>query len=140
VSDLDAEDFIIQRNSYSCGPIALMNARMWQGHEIDYAKHYLDFEKLCCCHPVTGTKAFCFDKAAKDFGYAAIKFADIERELKAKQAVLIQFWLDEEEDYHYAMMVWQTDKRYLVINYDGFSHRWVDKNIGIIRAWGVTRQ
>lgn len=133
----DLEDFFIQRNSFSCGPIALMNARVWEGHKLDYEKHYLDFEKLCCCHPKTGTKASCFSQAAQGFGYVPLHYDDIDKALKRRKSVLLQFWLPEEMDYHYALAVWQTEHLFFILNYDGYNHKWVSKDLVIIRAWRV---
>lgn len=61
-----------QRDKFSCGPVAIMNAVKWTGSECTYAKRIGLFRDLCLCRPVSrepdrlgGTSHANFDQALR---------------------------------------------------------------------------
>ncbi len=54
-----------QRDKFSCGPVAIMNAVKWTGSECTYAKRIGLFQDLCLCKLSGGTWHRNFDQALR---------------------------------------------------------------------------
>ena len=48
--------WIKQRNSYSCGPVAMLNVLKWAGLDVSYNQHFEEWSEHCRCDE-TGTNA-----------------------------------------------------------------------------------
>jgi hypothetical protein len=107
--------YVRQRDRYSCGPIAIINAIKWAGKS---ASIWQDFEAVtqdCKCVPPGGTKHADFDHALRKHsrGFRAKRriqpsFTSIERYLRMpRSAVIVNYAYDRDgvRGAHYALFI-----------------------------------
>jgi len=99
-----------QRNRYSCGPIAIINALKWAGKPASLAKYFDRFRRWCKCgyyerqiRQYVGTHRRNFDAALRRAGrnlfrvryLAQPRLEQIDRHLEAGGAVILNYyWRD----------------------------------------------
>jgi hypothetical protein len=117
--------YIVQRDSYRCGPVAILNALRWAGADVTYKGMIGRLTQMCECKLPKGTKYRPFTKTLRKLGkeWFDIKLVVeptlgvIEDALRAKKAMIWNF--KHERGRHYAMIVAmsETAKTFSVANY-----------------------
>lgn len=89
-----------QRDNFSCGPVAILNALIWSGIKLSY-KYTKGIGYMCNCEPIQGTHPILFgqtlQKFEKDFGLFKVKkvyrpkLKQIEKHLKRGEIVIINY-------------------------------------------------
>lgn len=115
--------YVKQRDSYSCGPIALLNILKWSGLRKTY-KDLPILQKECKCN--NGTWPEDLQKAVKkysnlkSFSRRKPSILKIDQHLKRHGAViLVCYWSDEwdeEIEGHFITIVGCKDKEYVCLN------------------------
>ena len=115
--------WVRQRDSYSCGPVSVINVLKWKQYPITYAS-LPALRKLCKCHPATGTDKEDLEAALRVLG---IRFKrtmgptmkEIDQHLSKGGVVLINYCITVG---HYALCVGRSNKTYTMVNaYDDFT-------------------
>ena len=107
--------FTKQRDRYSCGPVAILNALRWAGMDARY-EDYIDILRIVCqCEVGEGTNPADFDKALRFLATAIFRvrrvhrprLGDIERHLREDGAVVINYLLNQAGVWsrHFALLV-----------------------------------
>jgi len=60
--------YLRQRDQFTCGPVAIMNAIRWAGGEARYEDKFDDYVERCRCVPPWGTKHGAFDRVLREEG------------------------------------------------------------------------
>ena len=116
--------FIKQRDEYSCGPVAIVNALKWAGIKATYA-HVKKYKRICKTEEDMGTTLFAIHEtlaATKVFKIVRLYNPPIKRideHIDGGGAVLFgSTKIKTEESYegHYALIVSRSQKRYGVCN------------------------
>lgn len=71
--------FTKQRDRYSCGPVAILNALRWSGMDAPYKELIDIFQKVCNCEPGRGTNHSDFDRALRFFGTDLFRVRRVQR-------------------------------------------------------------
>ncbi len=124
--------YIIQMDQFSCGPIAFINAKKWQGFKVSYNSDYRKIRKLCHCEPPNGTPEKYQKKIAKKFGFRRLfkpTVRKIDKLLLAGYAIQMRslYYKDEEFHGHLYVITRRTERSFYCINYSNIGHRWVLK-------------
>jgi hypothetical protein len=133
--------FIKQRDNYSCGPVAIVNALKWAGVRATYA-HVTLYSILCETEKDIGTqisalhKALTLTKAFKVVRLYNPSIKRIDEHVDGGGAVLFaSTTVLTEEDYegHYALIVSRSPKKFGICNLDtsGNSYRAYPRNLFI---------
>lgn len=91
--------FTKQRDRYSCGPVAILNALRWSGTDAPYEDLIDILQKVCNCEPGRGTNHTDFDAALRFFGTDLFRvrrvhrpcLSTIEEHLQADGAVILNY-------------------------------------------------
>ena len=104
-----------QRDEFSCGPIAILNALIWAGADAAHDKCYAWLRELCDCTPPNGTQYAPFERALKSAGQEIFQVRKIMRpsmstiddHLQSGQALVLNYlWKTPTElQRHYVLMV-----------------------------------
>jgi len=111
--------YLRQKDGYSCGPIALMNAIKWSGRKALYTD-LKKFQRLCECTARRGCDRISLCKTLRKF-FINVKQTiipkkrDIDQWLKLGNVVLLQYYWAKNRS-HFALIVEKTDKTYRCIN------------------------
>lgn len=137
-------NYIKQKDTYSCGPIAVMNARIFQGHDTGVSLE--DYSAMINCKPPDGTKIKDFCSAMVDFGFTRIYKPTLDKLneiLDRGDAVIINHG---DKRRHYSLIISRTPSAYSIVNhYCGAtitpiknakfkSDVWRDPKIWVVRA------
>lgn len=57
--------YLHQRDHYSCGPVAIINAIKWAGGRATRSKHLTGLQEMCDCGADRGTSWFNFDRVLR---------------------------------------------------------------------------
>lgn len=137
--------YVKQRETYSCGPVAIMNVCKWAGEQFAYQEAFKPLRRLCACSTKKGTKHAAFDKAlrtmAKRVGGLRVrrvhrpKLGQMEKHLRLGGAVVLNFrWKTEVEDYrHFSLLTeiadWDLNFFRIVNNYQsGPAAIWISRS------------
>lgn len=137
--------YVKQRDRYSCGPVAIINALKWAGYPASYDSiKYL--RRLCKCKPYsyeedwTGTRSGDFTAAIIKAGHAKAFYCQyalqpsvetVRAHLDSGGAVVVLVLMGE--DAHYALFVGHCPGHILGINYD-FKHAVIDMSTNSLRS------
>jgi len=123
--------YVKQRDKYSCGPIAILNAIKWSGIKATYSSHFKRVSKLsnsgiCGIDNHDITKALNNYKKLKYRIKKHITVEELEKHLiKGGSAIVgYDFRIDGEDVGHYSFIAGKKDRRFVIINH------FVDKKIG----------
>lgn len=91
--------FTKQRDRYSCGPVAILNALRWCGMDAPYKEVIDILQKVCNCEPGRGTNHPDFDQALRFFGtdlfrvrrVSRPRLAEIEEHLREDGCVILNY-------------------------------------------------
>lgn len=118
--------FLRQRDQYSCGPIAILNALKWAGLQLTYKDNFKQIKKLCKTTASWGTTpeniTNVLSKYTEHLNFeikALITLKDIERHLKKGGAVILEYWFKENLDIydgHYVFIFQIFGKDFVVAN------------------------
>lgn len=128
-----ASRWIRQRNSYTCGPVAIMNLLKWLGEKVIYAKDF-EYWKNKCKTQKYGTSLCDFVKVL--YKIEGIKISPrnvpnigvLDEALLQGRAIVMKSAYIEKGIYigHYYLITETTDKSYYCINLND-KHGWVSK-------------
>lgn len=122
---------LLQRNSFSCGPIALMNAELIRGKRISYRKHYTVYRDLLNCNFLTGTSWKQFDRLCGVLGY---------RMTYSRSGPILAQQKLADGHYHYCVLTDCQKYGAYIINSANFKHEYISGDHfwgSIIRAWQI---
>lgn len=108
-------NYIKQTDTFSCGPIAIANARIFQGHLKASVEFYSDFVK---CKPPNGTKISNFWGLARNLGYTRIYSPTLDKLhaiLDRGDAVIINH--GDKKRRHYSLIIDRTSVSYGIVNH-----------------------
>lgn len=107
-------NYIKQKDTHSCGPIALINAQIFQGKP----HHSLELMSLSCnCEFPHGTKIKDFSNVAKKLKYTRVYRPTIEKLndiLDRDYAVIINHG---DKRRHYSLIISRTNNAYNIVNH-----------------------
>lgn len=91
--------YVKQKDSFRCGPVAILNALKWAGIKVSYDSFINCLTLLCLCTPSRGTKHGDFDLILRGVGegYYTVKriyrpkLNQIEKHLKSGGAVILNY-------------------------------------------------
>jgi len=99
--------YVKQQNSYSCGPIAVLNSLKWAGAAVTYAYHYSQLVKDCRSRSEEadddGTSVGNFDRVLRKYSadFFTVRkprictFEEFEAHLLEGGAAVLRFWHNE---------------------------------------------
>lgn len=117
--------FLRQRDEYSCGPIAVLNALKWAGLSLTYKQNFKEIKELCKTTKSWGTtpsnitnvlsqyiEYICFE--VKEL----ITLKDIEKHIKHGGALILEYWFkdDLEFDGHYVFILEKDEDSFIIAN------------------------
>lgn len=108
-------NYIKQTDTYSCGPIAVMNARIFQGHTPQFTLE--QYSKMMNCTPPDGTKIIDFCESMYDFGFTRVYTPTIEKLnaiLDGGDAVIINHG---DKRRHYSLIIGRSATKYDIVNH-----------------------
>ncbi len=110
--------YIKQKDTYSCGPIAVMNARIFQGVDLNIIGLSLeDYSKMMNCKPPDGTKIGEFCESMVHFGFTRIYKPTIDKlngVLDNGDAVIINHG---DKRRHYSLIISRVNNAYNIVNH-----------------------
>lgn len=92
-----------QRNYFSCGPVALLNALKWRGDKATYDSHYKKLVKECKTTR-DGTESAHFEKILGRYKFEFTKsrlYKDVQVHMRNGGAMILSH-LDSENDWHFS--------------------------------------
>jgi len=125
--------WIKQRNSYSCGPVALMNLLKWLGQPVNYDKDYPEMFAKCKCNK-EGTQLRNFVKVLYEIEDIKItprtvpNIWVIDEALSQNRAVILKTAYKEnyELEGHFFLITEKTEKSFFCVNLAS-KHGWASK-------------
>lgn len=118
--------FAKQRNTYSCGPVAIINALKWAGRNITYIKHFKKIKKLCYTTSEYGTTPDGITNALEHYKkYISferkelITLREIDQHLSEGGALILEYWFKEcgnNYDGHYSFIFRMNEKDFIAVN------------------------
>lgn len=107
-------NYIKQKDTYSCGPIALINAQIFQGK----THHSLELMNIICgCEFPHGTKIRNFSNAAKKLKYIRLYKPTLDKLneiLDRGDAAIINHG---DKRRHYSLIISRTNNAYSIVNH-----------------------
>lgn len=119
--------YVAQRNLYSCGPIAIINALKWAGQNVTYKKYYKKLIRKTKC-TYSGTHDLNISVALFDYVNSFNKIEwlveptikDINKHLSSGGAAIISYDLlsneVKERECHFLLVVKKEKEYYHVVN------------------------
>lgn len=125
--------FLKQRNSYSCGVIALLNAERIRGKKITYSKDYKIYRDLLNCTEDSGTRWEQFNRLCHVLGF---KYSET---YKGQAPLIIQQCSFTGSCHYCVILKYSKDLQVAyVLNTENFKHEWVDSlRLNVHRAWQI---
>jgi len=123
--------YIKQKDTYSCGPVALINALKWAGFKYTY-KDLKRFQRLCKCTYPNGCSWNDFTSAIRSMSKLMTTtrknwpgILDINNHLREGGIIVLSYRLDPLDNSHYLLIVDYdpAKKEYTVVNKDGGEKR-----------------
>lgn len=117
--------FVKQKDQYSCGPIAIMNALKWAGLPATYRTHFHKIRSLCKTTMSWGTTpdnmTMALLKHSKYLNFTTkslVTLKEIEKHLDAGGAVILEYWFKDEKDYdgHYVFIFREHGHDFMAVN------------------------
>lgn len=117
--------YVKQRNTYSCGVIAVINALKWAGYNFTYDQLYNVLSEVLQTNSEIGTEEKYLDKVLKLFGskvfsvthVKSINFKQLNKEIEEGHAVILLTHTDDhDKDMHYFLVIGKQDKKFIAIN------------------------
>lgn len=117
--------FIRQRDQYSCGPIAILNALKWTGISITYRSHFKKIKTLCKTTMNWGTTPENITKVLLDYSEhlnfeikELVTLKSIDKHLKAGGALILEYWFNEDGIYdgHYVFIFQRDGHDFITVN------------------------
>ena len=119
--------YVRQRDQYSCGPIAIMNALKWAGLSATYRTHFHKIRSLCKTTMSWGTTpknmTVTLEKYSKCLSFTTkslVTLKEIDKHLAAGGAVILEYWfLDDEMGYydgHYVFVFREREHNFIIVN------------------------
>lgn len=110
-----------QRDTFSCGPTAIVNAIKWAGYSCPAREFKKIFKKRTGCTRLRGTDPWILEQTLKRVPELSIQYVlnvpnlrDIDEELKKGRSVLLRYF--HSHGGHYTLIVGRTKKFYVVVN------------------------
>lgn len=124
--------FIKQKDQYSCGPIAIMNALKWAGLHTTYKTHFYKIKSLCKTTILWGTTpdnmTTTLLKHSKYLSFTTkslVTLKEIDKHLNAGGAVILEYWFKDEGmnlyDGHYVFIFRERGYDFIAVNAIGIS-------------------
>jgi hypothetical protein len=115
--------YVSQRDSYSCGSIAVLNTLKWSGMRVTYKSHMKRVNKLCNAN-ISGildrdiTTALSHYKSLKFRVRRCITMRQLDSHLKKGGCAIIayEFRLLDEECGHYIFIPGKKDDNFIIVN------------------------
>lgn len=129
--------WIAQKNTFSCGPVAILNVLKWAGFPISYKKDYNFWKKKCKCSNY-GTHQPKFQDCLQNLkNISAIPknlptISFIEDILQSNQIVIMKSTsrITSQRDLgHFFLIVEMTEDSFFIVNDIEGKHQWYDKEI-----------
>ncbi|MFA5024119.1 MAG: C39 family peptidase [Patescibacteria group bacterium] len=116
--------YVKQRDEYSCGPIAILNAMKWLGKPVTY-KDLARLKDICCCRSPNGTWPKVISVVLKilkiKYLYKAKpSIKEIDKHLDDGGSILLVHYYNITRG-HYVLCIGKTEKYYTLIN-DGMNN------------------
>lgn len=131
--------YLKQRDQFSCGPIAIINAAKWAGRHLTYAD-LRAISTACGCVSPTGTRQRGIDGVLRTLcrvTYCCNPTKDrLDKHLKAGGAAVVNFGIDrgDEWDGHYVFVPERLGMCYVVVN-DGTTTKCYTNRTFLTRCW-----
>lgn len=117
--------YVKQKDHYSCGPIAIMNALKWAGLYTTYKTHFHKIRSLCKTTISWGTTpdnmSAALLKHRKYLSFVTkslVTLREIEKHLDSGGAVILEYWFWDEMDYdgHYVFIFREYGYDFIAVN------------------------
>lgn len=117
--------FIRQRDQYSCGPIAIINALKWAGAYLTYKSDFKKIKNLCKTTISWGTTPENISKVLSVYSEhinfevkALITLKIIDKHLKSGGSVILEYWFNEDGVYdgHYVFIFRKDGHDFIAVN------------------------
>jgi predicted double-glycine peptidase len=112
--------YIRQRDTYSCGPIAIINTLKWLGHENITYKLLPAIRMMCKCEYEFGTHDLDLERTLKALGIKKKRkvvptIKEIDKHLDNDGIIILQYSITP-FDGHYVLCIRRTAKSYFLVN------------------------
>ena len=106
--------YVKQRDKYSCGPVAILNALRWAGVNADYGQSVKRFTATCKCAPPEGTAHREFDSALRKAGKRIFQVRRVHRPLLPQIEAHLQeggvivfnyYWRKKDEEHRHFILL-----------------------------------
>lgn len=108
-------NYLKQTDTYSCGPVAIMNALIFQGFT---PKGLEALSQMMNCKPPNGTKIRPFSKIASGLGFTRVYKPDLDKLheiLDRGDAVILNH--GDNKRRHYSLIIDRTNVSYGIVNH-----------------------
>jgi len=114
--------FFKQKDSNTCGPIALLNVRLWSGQKVSFKKNFQECVKACKCD--NGTQRSNFTKALNQFKndryeidtHNYINLNDLRSHVVNGGIAVLLYYPKKEWYSHYCLVVDKIGSEWIIIN------------------------
>lgn len=117
--------FLRQKDQYSCGPVAVINALKWAGLPLTYKSDFKEIKTRCKTTADWGTTPHNISKVLSQYDELSfeikqlITLKDIEEHLLSGGAVILEYWFKDETLYdgHYVFIYEREGNDFVVVNH-----------------------
>ena len=117
--------YIKQKDDFSCGPVALLNVRLWAGQQITYKQNYEECKIMCKCSE-EGTQRSHFQRALNYFALNSynvysnshLNIQDLTNHINADGAAVLLHYFPGAWYSHFCLVIGKKDDDWIVINDD----------------------
>lgn len=131
-------NYVRQRDSYGCGPVALVNALKWAGKDISFKRERKKYYDKCCVSPGSGANPIDLFRATMDeqeyikvifWGWGHPKkprISQVEKHIRDGGAAILGYYYDRKEPdkngfkiaghYVFVDSISDTGKTFYVVN------------------------
>lgn len=117
--------YVRQKDQFSCGPIAIMNALKWAGIRTTYKTHFREIRTLCKTTASWGTtpenmtatiRKYC--RCLNFTTKSLVTLREIDEHLASGGAVILEYWFRDEMDYdgHYVFIFREHGHDFIAAN------------------------
>lgn len=117
--------YIKQKDDFSCGPIALLNVRLWAGQSVSYKQNYKECRVICKCSE-EGTQRSHFQRALNHFApnsydvytNSYLNIRDLANHIKADGIAVLMHYFPNAWYSHFCLVTGRQGDDWVVINDD----------------------
>lgn len=117
--------YIKQKDNFGCGPIALLNVRLWAGQFVTYKQNYEECKIACKCSD-EGTQRSNFHRALNHFSpnsynvytNSNLNIRDLTNHIKADGIAVLLHYFPGAWYSHFCLVIGKEDDNWILVNDD----------------------